>query len=1244
MRSGPSVPPSRDAEVYRRQLETIAENATLALFIMDEHQQCTFMNAAAERLTGYTLDEVQGRTLHDVVHHTHPDGTPFPIEDCPIDRAFPQNMQEQGEEVFVHKDGSFYPVAFTASPIRQGARTVGTIIEVRGIQGEIAEREERARMDAALGARTRTLEIFNRVNAQLASDASLEAMVQTVTDAGTELTGAQFGAFFYNVIDDNGEAFTLYTLSGAPREAFSRFPHPRATDVFRPTFVGEGIIRSDDVTQDPRYGHNAPYYGMPKGHLPVRSYLAVPVRAPSGEVLGGLFFGHAQPGVFTADAEALVSSIADQAAIAIDKARSARLVQRALADADAERRLLRAVLEAIPVGVVITNADGGMRHINAEARRQWGTDTPMATSTDDYQAYHGHWSRNGAPVADDEWPMVRALKEGVTTLGETIEIEGSDGMRRAVLLSAAPVLDSSGGIQGAVAAQLDVTERERLERALVMAHAQLEAVYETAPAGLAIHDRDLRFVRVNEQMAAINGVAVEDQLGKTLREVLGESLADQVEPLMQRVMETGEPVLGVEISGRTAAHPDEERTWVLSWTPLWQGEAVTGVNVAALEITDLKKTAAALREREDRYRLIADATFDVIWDWNLVTDFVDWNPSIADRFGWTEAVEGTTGDWWKARLHPDDAERVVHSIHHIIDEGGTHWQVPYRFRCADGVYAEVLDRGRVLRGDDGAPIRMIGAMVDLTALREAERALRESESRFRALVAASAQIVWATDADGAVVEDSPSWRAFTGQSREDWNGYGWVNVLHPDDRARAEQAWRAAVRKQASYTVEYRLRRHDGEYRWTLARGVPVLDAEGAIREWVGMNTDITDQKEAADALRASEELFRLALDAADVAAFDWDLDTNLAGGDARFNSLIGLTGTRLVDVTEVFATRMSEAEAASVQAAIARGFETGRYSTEVRLLPPEGGYADGRPYRWIAAQGLIRYEGEEAERRPCRIVGTVRDITEEREAEEQLRGLNTALQNLNAELEARVEARTQELQEANRVLGVRNRELQDFAYVASHDLQEPLRKIQSFAGLLLMEASDVLPGETRGYVERMQAAAARMSGLIRDLLAFSRVATQGQPEQQVDLNETLREVLTDLGLRLDETGGRVEVPSPLPTLAADPTQMHQLFQNLIGNALKFHREGVPPLVQITWQPVGAGLQLRVQDNGIGFESKYAERIFAPFQRLHTRQAFEGTGMGLAIVRRIVERHGWNVEASSTPDAGSLFTITVPGA
>jgi PAS domain S-box-containing protein len=302
----------QDSQKY---LEAVCNNATVALIIIDEHRQCVYMNPAAEKLTGYSVSEMQGRILHDVMHHTRPDGTPYPAKDCPMDRSVPEKHQLHGEEFFIHKDGHFYPVTYTISPIRHASGGLaGSVIELIDISLQKKNEEK-------LKEQTRSLQLINHVGTMLAAELDLEKLVQATTDAGREITGAQFGAFFYNVTDRRGDKYTLYTLSGAPREAFAKFPMPRATQMFGPTFRGEGIVRSGDVLKDPRYGHNPPYHGMPKGHLPVRSYLAVPVISSSGEVLGGLFFGHSEPDVFAEESEGIVKALAGQAAIAIDNSR-----------------------------------------------------------------------------------------------------------------------------------------------------------------------------------------------------------------------------------------------------------------------------------------------------------------------------------------------------------------------------------------------------------------------------------------------------------------------------------------------------------------------------------------------------------------------------------------------------------------------------------------------------------------------------------------------------------------------------------------------------------------------------------------------------------------------------------------------------------------------------------------------------------------------------------------------------------
>jgi PAS domain S-box-containing protein len=267
--------------------------------------------------------------------------------------------------------------------------------------------------------------------------------------------------------------------------------------------------------------------------------------------------------------------------------------------------------------------------------------------------------------------------------------------------------------------------------------------------------------------------------------------------------------------------------------------------------------------------------------------------------------------------------------------------------------------------------------------------------------------------------------------------------------------------------------------------------------------------------------------------------------------------------------------------------------------------------------------------------VGITRDIHKLKEAQMALR------------------ASEQKLRESTSQLERSNRELQDFAYVASHDLQEPLRKIIVFGERLKEKAADRLEPETLDYLQRMQKAASRMQTLINDLLSFSRVTTKAQPMVKMDLARTAHEVVEDLEGRIEMTKGRVEL-GQLPAIDAEPLQMRQLIQNLIGNALKFRLPDVPPVVKIDAKIYSGVLpqsgdpqpqelcELTVSDNGIGFDEKYLDRIFNVFQRLHTRNEYEGTGMGLAIARKIVLYHGGSITAKSTPGKGAAFIVTLP--
>ena len=320
------------------QWRQIVNGATdTAIISTDSTGRITSWNAGAERILGWTETEMLGETLERVFTEEDRAGGIFSREIADARRV----GRGGGEEGWrMRKDGTRFWATGELTPIR------GETGDVIGFIKILRDRTSQREAEEKIAAERRNLEILNRAGSALSLETDLTKLVQIVTDAGVELSGAEFGAFFYNLINSEGESYMLYTLSGVPIETFSKFPMPRNTAVFAPTFSGEGVVRSDDITKDPRYGKNVPRKGMPEGHLPVRSYLAVPVLSRNGGVIGGLFFGHATPGIFDERSETVLLGLASEAAVAIDNARLSderRHAEEALRDLNAS--LERQVIE-----------------------------------------------------------------------------------------------------------------------------------------------------------------------------------------------------------------------------------------------------------------------------------------------------------------------------------------------------------------------------------------------------------------------------------------------------------------------------------------------------------------------------------------------------------------------------------------------------------------------------------------------------------------------------------------------------------------------------------------------------------------------------------------------------------------------------------------------------------------------------------------------------------------------------------
>lgn len=915
----------------------------------------------------------------------------------------------------------------------------------------------------------------------------------------------------------------------------------------------------------------------------------------------------------------------------------------------------------------------------------------------------------------------------------------------------------------AVVRRLSEVDRRRMasEASLSKSESEYRALFELTAAGVAVAEPTGRLVRMNRRYCKILGYTEAELREKTVLELTH----PDDRPLNLRHFER-------VLAGEAADFTFEKRYLHKQGHVVWVEAGVSAVRdsqgrlghwVAIVhDITERKRVQETLRETEQRYELAVLATSDAIWDWNLTNDALVWNEGMRTLFGHAMSEIRPDIAWWDEHLRPADRDRVVSGIHAVIDGGGTFWRDEYAFRRRDGTYADVLDRGYVIRDGSGRAVRMIGAMQDLTDLKRTERQLRESRAELEAALSSMTEAMVVCDSTGRFLHLNDAFVTFHRfRSRAECCERAeqlaeFLDAILPDGTVAPPRMLPVAraLRGEQTTNAEYTLRRRDTGEAWVGSYSfAPVRSKEDLIVGAVVVGRDITEARRAQDQLRRNHDTFYQLIQNNPFGVYVVDADFRMRqvslGAQKVFSNLQPVIGRDFaqvmrflwpaefaedaiarfrhtletgepyvqpsmvekredIDVVEAYDWRIERialpdgrfgvvchfydlSERQQWEAALRESEErfravadnipqlawmtnanggmvwfnrrwcdyTGKsleqmrvdgwasvhhpehfarvFSGWTRQLQAGEPWEDTFPlrsrtgeYRWFLSRARpIRDEHGTV----SRWFGSNTDITEYRATQKALAEAKAQLEQHARDLERTVAERTARLTETVR-------ELEAFSYSLSHDMREPLRAMKGFSEILESDFGPQLGAVGRGYLRRISAAAGRLDQLIRDVLTYSRIVREQVRLQPIDLDR-LAHQLIDENPVLQPPQADVSLASPLEPVLGHEAYLMQVISNLVYNAVKFVAPGQRPVVRIWTESSDTEVRLYVRDNGIGIPAEAQERMFGMFERMHGEKAYEGTGIGLTIVRKAVERMGGSVGVQSAPNQGSTFWVAL---
>lgn len=618
------------------------------------------------------------------------------------------------------------------------------------------------------------------------------------------------------------------------------------------------------------------------------------------------------------------------------------------------------------------------------------------------------------------------------------------------------------------------------------------------------------------------------------------------------------------------------------------------VNLATSKTNELKKS-------ESTMEAYIDASGDGYWDWYVQEDYEYMSPRFWKMFGYKPDEKLHKPSEWQDIIFEEDLESALRNYEkHVKTKGKYAFEQEVRYRHKLGHTVHVLCKGSVIEWDeDGQPIRMVGTHTDITSLKKAESSLQEQTKYLEMAEKVAGVGHWNLDLDAEEVFWSDGIYTIHGVTKEEYTPelQSAIEFYHPDDRQKVKDYIEGAISNKDGFEFELRLQMKDGKIKHVYSKGNCQLDKNGEVRSIFGTFQDITETIKSQKDTEDSRQFLELITENNPSPILVKDRDFRIVEANKAFLSLypeekqgdiIGHTTIEEYD----------EKDAERFLATDRKAFREGYSETFETITFPDG------KTRTLFTQ-KVRFENARGE---DFILGIARDVTERENLVEKLTKSNE--------------------------------ELERFAFVASHDLQEPLRIVVNFNNLLADRYKDQLDDEGKQYIDFSISAATRMQALIVDLLEYARIGEESDKKEEIDLNKTLEYVLENLHESIEQSGAEIKYKK-LPKITGSPVKYARLLQNLIGNSLKYRKDGTKPKIVISCKKLSTEFLFSIKDNGIGIKKEYHEQIFEPFKRLHSGNKYSGTGMGLAISKKIVENTGGRIWAETNDDGGCIFNFTV---